>query len=57
MKLEDVDLLDLDRFQRQEHHEMFAVLRAEDPVHWTDEPDGPGSVSYTHLTLPTSDLV
>ena len=47
MKLEDVDLLDLDRFQRQEHHEMFAVLRAEDPVHWTDEPDGPGFWSIT----------
>jgi cholest-4-en-3-one 26-monooxygenase len=47
VKLEDVDLLDLDRFQRQEHHEMFAVLRAEDPVHWTDEPDGPGFWSIT----------
>lgn len=47
MKLEDVDLLDLDRFQRQEHHDMFTVLRAEDPVHWTDEPDGPGFWSIT----------
>jgi cholest-4-en-3-one 26-monooxygenase len=47
MKLDDVDLLDLDRFQRQEHHEMFTVLRAEDPVHWTDEPDGPGFWSIT----------
>ena len=31
MRLEEVDLLDLDRFQPQEHHEMFRVLRAEDP--------------------------
>ena len=47
MKLEDVDLLDLDRFLRQEHHDMFTELRAEDPVHWTDEPDGPGFWSIT----------
>jgi len=54
MKLDDVDLLDLDRFQRQEHHDMFAVLRAEDPVHWTPEPDGPGFWSITkHADLQT----
>ncbi len=47
MNLNDVDLLDLDRFQRGEHHDMFTVLRAEDPVHWTDEPDGPGFWSIT----------
>jgi cholest-4-en-3-one 26-monooxygenase len=47
MRLDDVDLLDLDRFQRLEHHDMFAVLRSEDPVHWTDEPDGPGFWSIT----------
>ncbi|HBX78764.1 MAG TPA: cytochrome P450 [Acidimicrobiaceae bacterium] len=47
MKLEDVNLTDLDRFQRMEHHEMFAVLRAEDPVHWTTEEDGPGFWSIT----------
>ena len=47
MKLADVDLTDLDRFQRDEHHEMFAVLRAEDPVHWTPETDGPGFWSIT----------
>ncbi len=47
MRLDDVDLLDLDRFQRQEHHDMFTVLRSEDPVHWTDEPDGPGFWSIT----------
>ena len=47
MKLDDVDLTDLDRFQRQEHHEMFAVLRAEDPVHWSEESDGPGFWAIT----------
>lgn len=47
MELREVDLTDLDRFQRQEHHEMFTVLRAEDPVHWTTEPDGPGFWSIT----------
>ena len=47
MNLDDVDLLDLERFQRLEHHDMFTVLRAEDPVHWTDEPDGPGFWSIT----------
>jgi cholest-4-en-3-one 26-monooxygenase len=47
VKLDDVNLLDQDRFQRQEHHEMFQVLREEDPVHWTDEPNGPGFWSIT----------
>jgi len=47
MKLDDVDLTDLDRFQRQEHHEMFEVVRAEDPVHWSEEADGPGFWSIT----------
>ncbi len=47
MKLEDVDLCDLDRFAGAQHHEMFEVLRAEDPVHWTPEPDGPGFWSIT----------
>ena len=42
MKIEDIDLLDLDRFLAQEHHEMFSYLRKEDPVSWHDEPDGPG---------------
>ena len=37
-----IDLLDLDRFQRLEHHEMFTRLRAEDPVSWHDEPGGAG---------------
>lgn len=54
MRIEDVDLLDPDRFRRLEHHEMFRVLRAEDPVHWTPEPDGPGFWSITkHADLIT----
>jgi cholest-4-en-3-one 26-monooxygenase len=37
-----IDLLDLDRFQRLEHHEMFKRLRAEDPVSWHEYPGGQG---------------
>jgi cholest-4-en-3-one 26-monooxygenase len=37
-----VDLLDMDRFQRGEHHEMFRRLRMEEPVAWHDSPAGPG---------------
>jgi cholest-4-en-3-one 26-monooxygenase len=40
--LPGIDLLDLDRFQRLEHHEMFRRLRAEDPVSWQDHPGGRG---------------
>ena len=42
MALPGIDLLDLDRFQRLEHHEMFKRLRAEDPVSWHDLPGGKG---------------
>jgi cytochrome P450 len=42
MTLEDVDLADHDNFVERVPHEMFAVLRREDPVHWQREPDGPG---------------
>jgi cholest-4-en-3-one 26-monooxygenase len=42
MDLGEIDLLDLDRFQRQEHHAMFTALRAQDPIHWTEEPGGSG---------------
>jgi cholest-4-en-3-one 26-monooxygenase len=37
-----IDLLDMDRFQRLEHHEMFRRLRAEQPVSWHDMPGEPG---------------
>lgn len=42
MALDDIDLLDLDRFQQLRHHDMFTRLRAEAPVYWHDEPGGPG---------------
>lgn len=47
MDIADIDLLDPDRFQQQLHHEMFEVLRQQDPLHWTEEPDGPGFWSIT----------
>lgn len=54
MRLEDVDLLDPDVFREGRHHEMFAVLRREDPVHWHPEPDGPGFWCITrHADLVT----
>jgi cholest-4-en-3-one 26-monooxygenase len=34
--------MDLDIFTSGRQHEIFAVLRAKAPVHWNDEPDGPG---------------
>ena len=50
MKLADIDLLDPDRFQRGEHHDMFRVLRDTEPgIHWHDEPDGPGFWSITRI--------
>lgn len=42
MTLEGIDLLDLDRFQRLEHYEMFDRLRAEAPISWHDHPQGQG---------------
>ena len=42
MAIEGIDLLDLDRFQRLEHHEMFKRLRQEAPVYWHDDPAGGG---------------
>ena len=42
MSIPGVDLLDLDRFQRLEHHEMFRKLRNEAPVYWTDHPTAQG---------------
>ncbi len=47
MELRDVDLLDPDHFRQGHHHEMFRIIRAEDPVHWTTEPDGGGFWSIT----------
>jgi cholest-4-en-3-one 26-monooxygenase len=42
VKLRDVDLVDPDTFVTAMPHEMFRVLRAEAPVYWHTEPDGPG---------------
>jgi cholest-4-en-3-one 26-monooxygenase len=47
MQLSDVDLLDLDRFQRLEHHEMFKVLRDEAPVFWHEHPTAKGFWNVT----------
>lgn len=46
---EDISFSDPEVFQRMEHHELFARLRAEDPVHWTTEESGPGYWSITKL--------
>ncbi len=42
MNVAGVDLLDLDRFQRGDHHEMFRRLRADAPVAWQDSSVGRG---------------
>ncbi len=42
MELGDVDLLDPDVFREGRHHEMFSLLRREDPVYFHPEPDGAG---------------
>jgi cholest-4-en-3-one 26-monooxygenase len=49
MALSDIDLLNLDAFVVGDHHWMFEVLRAEQPVHWSEEPaeDGKGFWSIT----------
>ena len=47
MKLSEVDLNDLDAFERACPHDMFATLRREDPVHWQEEPGGPGYWAIT----------
>jgi len=50
----DADLLDPDVFRTGRHHELFKALRAEDPIHWTEEQDGPGFWSITrHADLIT----
>ncbi len=43
----DFDITDPEVFQRMDHHAAFAQLRAEDPVHWTEETNGPGFWSIT----------
>ncbi len=50
MRIEDVDLVDPDNFVSGRHHEMFKLLRAEDPVHWTEQDSEPPFWSITKLT-------
>lgn len=44
-----IDLLDLDQFTEGVPHEWFTWLRANDPVHFHPEPDGPGFWVITKL--------
>ena len=58
MTLDNIDLLDLDRFQRLEHHEMFKRLRAEAPVSWHESPKARGFwnvVQYADLVTVNRD--
>ncbi|HVM96837.1 MAG TPA: hypothetical protein VMT89_10625, partial [Candidatus Acidoferrales bacterium] len=48
MKLSEVDLYDLDEWERGVPHETFALLRREAPVYWHKEPkNGPGFWTIT----------
>lgn len=42
-----IDLMDLRPFEAGSDHELFRTLRDEDPLHWNEEPDGPGFWSVT----------
>ena len=43
----EVDLMDLSPFEQGTDGAVFRVLREHDPLHWNDEPDGPGFWSVT----------
>src|ERR1700742_5252039 len=45
--LQEIDLSDHDAFKDRVPYEWFKTLRNEDPVHWYDEPDGPGFYAVT----------
>lgn len=47
MRLEDVDLTNLDSYVPGVPYEMFEVLRREAPVYWHPEPQGPGFWAVT----------
>jgi len=47
LTLQDVDLANHDEFVEAVPHHFFALLRREDPVHWNEEPDGPGFWAIT----------
>lgn len=42
-----IDLLDASSFRGGQPHDTFAWLRDNDPVHWHEEPDGPGFWAVT----------
>jgi cholest-4-en-3-one 26-monooxygenase len=44
---DQIDLLDRDRFTQGIPHEWFTWLRQNDPVHWHEEPGGPGFWAIT----------
>ncbi len=46
--LSDIDLMDKDAFQAQQHHDWLRRLRASgNGIHWMTEPDGPGFWAVT----------
>jgi cholest-4-en-3-one 26-monooxygenase len=47
MQLNDIDLTDLDTFERDVPHEWFRRLRLASPVHWHEEKNGPGFWAIT----------
>jgi cholest-4-en-3-one 26-monooxygenase len=47
MNLAEIDLLDRDAFTKGVPHDWFAFLRAHEPIHHFDEPDGPGFWVFT----------
>ena len=44
-----IDLLSPERFVGGQPHDQFRWLREHDPVHWHDEPDGPGFWAVTRF--------
>lgn len=47
MSVEQIDLTDCDLFVRNEHHDAFATLRREAPVHYNERSWGPGFWNVT----------
>src|SRR5271168_4972713 len=47
MELSDINLTDSTKFVPAVPHDWFAFLRANDPVHWHEETDGPGFWAIT----------
>lgn len=47
MEASDIDIYDLDTYVEGVPHDLFRRLRAEDPVHFNEEPGGPGFWAVT----------